>query len=506
MNGRSKRIAALSPDKLAILALRLSGKAAENTKPRVIARRKQPNYCSLSFAQQRLWVFDQLAPGNAAYNLPRAVRINGLLGVAALEHVLNEIVRRHEILRTSFVAIEGRPVQVIASPCYCTVSVLELGDLPDIEREAVVQELAVEEAGRPFNLAQGPLLRINLLRLGGHLHVLLFTMHHIISDGGSADVLVYEVAESYQAIAKGQPSPLSELPIQYADYAAWQREWLQGDVLESQLVYWRQHLGSKLQDLRLPVDRPRSSTQNFIGSRQSLTLSNRLSDALRDVSRGEGVTLFMTLLAAFQALLHRLTGQDFISVGSPISGRQFTETDALIGFFVNTLVLSTDFSGDPTFRELLGRVREVVLQAHAHQDVPFEKLIEALRPQRDMNRIPLVRASFAFANAPAEELKIPGLTLCSMDVHSGAIRLDLALSMMEGPRSLITYLYYDTDLFDASTITRMLNYFEVLLEQVTLSPDCKLLDIALGGTSYRNTDHGSADLSNDTDADAQFIF
>lgn len=472
----------------------------------MIPLRKQSNHCPLSFAQQRLWVFDQLAPGNASYNLPRAVRIEGRLNVAALEQVINEIARRHEILRTTFPAIEGRPVQVIAPRRYFSVPVVELCGVPDGAREAFVERLAAREAARPFDLAQGPLLRISLLRLAEEEHALLFTMHHIISDGGSADVLVHEVAVLYEVISKGVASPLPELPIQYADFSAWQREWLQGAVLDSQLAYWREHLGGNLQDLELPADRTRSAEQNFRGSRQTLVLSARLSDAIRDLSRRESATLFMTLLAAFQALLHRLTAQDVISVGSPISGRNLTETEPLIGFFVNTLVLSTDLSGDPSFRELLARVREVILQAHAHQDVPFEKLIEALRPERNSSRIPLVRVSFAFANAPATEFKLPGLTLSSMDIHTGAIRLDFALSMMEGPQSLIAYLYYDTDLFDAGTISRVLNHFEVLLEHVTLDPDWKLLDIPLIREGQENAGDSNLRIHNEADAEAQFIF
>jgi len=432
-----------------------------------------------SFAQQRLWFLDQFEPGSPYYNIPSAVRLTGKLDVVALERTLNEIVRRHESLRTTFATMDGEPVQVISPSLTLPLPVVDLRDLPPAERESEAMRLAMEEARRPFNLSQGPLLRTTLLRLDEEEYMMLLTMHHIVSDGWSMGVLIGEIATIYAAFSAGKPSPLPELPIQYADFALWQREWLQGEVLETQLNYWKQQLGDDLDVLELPTDHPRPAVYTNNGATQSLKLPKRLADALKALSREEDATLFMTLLAAFQTLLHRYTGQSSISVGTPIANRNRAEIEGLIGFFVNTLVLRTDFSGDPTFRELLGRVREVTLGAYAHQDLPFEMLVEALQPERDMSHTPLFQVMFILQNVPMQGQELPGLTLSQVETHTGTSTFDLTLIMAEGADGLNAALEYNTDLFDAATITRMLGHFQTLLEGIAADPDRRISELPL---------------------------
>ena len=439
---------------------------------------RESNSFPLSFAQERLWFLDQWESNSPAYNIPAAVRLRGPLNVTALEQSVNDIVRRHEALRTTFAALDGEPVQVIAPAKPLSLVSLDLRALPEDEREAEALRLATEEAQRPFDLAQGPLLRATLLRLGEEEHIALLTMHHIASDGWSMGVLIREVAALYQAFSTGEPSPLPELPIQYADFAVWQRQWLQGEVLEAQLAYWKQQLAD-IPVLELPTDRPRPAIQTSRGAHQSLELSQTLTEALKALSRQEGVTLYMTLLAVFKALLHRYTGQDDIVVGSPIANRNRTEIEGLIGFFVNTLVLRTDLSGDPSFRELLGRVREVALGAYAHQDLPFEKLVEELQPERDMSHQPMFQAMFALQNAPMEVLELPHLTLSPLEIESGTAKFDLTLVMVDTEQGLTASLEYNTDLFDATTIARLLEHFQILLKGIAANPDQRLLDLSL---------------------------
>ncbi|HIP96962.1 MAG TPA: non-ribosomal peptide synthetase, partial [Anaerolineae bacterium] len=387
----------------------------------------------LSFAQQRLWFLDQLAPGNLFYNIPMAVRLTGELDVEALEQSLNEILRRHEVLRTTFRAKGGKPVQIIAPELPLLLLVEDLSHLPETEREAEAGRLVQKEARRPFDLSQGPLLRARLLKLGAEEHIAVVTMHHIISDGWSMEVFIRELAALYEAFSQGRPSPLPELPVQYADFACWQREWLQGEVLDRQLAYWKEQLGNRPLMLDLPTDRPRPAVQSWRGATERFALPTELSKKLRTLSREEGATLFMTLLAAFQTLLYRYTGQEDVSVGTAIANRNRAEIEGLIGFFVNTLVMRTNLSGEPSFREVLKRVREVALGAYTHQDLPFEMLVEALQPERDLSHAPLFQAAFALQNTPMETLELPGLTLSPLDVDSGTAKFDLTLVMAEGP-------------------------------------------------------------------------
>ncbi|HJT56341.1 MAG TPA: condensation domain-containing protein, partial [Ktedonobacteraceae bacterium] len=425
---------------------------------------------ALSFAQQRLWFLDQLEPGNTAYTIPTAVRLNGRLEPKVLEQSVKEIVRRHESLRTTFHTREDRPVQVIGPVGEVGVPLAELSDLLPARREVEALRLAQQEAGQPFDLARGPLVRTTLVRLSKQEHVLLLSMHHIISDGWSMQVFVRELSTLYNAFAQGRPSPLPDLPIQYADFAAWQRHWLQGPVLEAQLDYWSRQLAGAT-PLALPTDRPRPAMQSYRGASHSFVLPASLSQALKTLSQQEGVTLFMTLLAAFQTLLARWTGQSDIVVGTDIANRTRLETEALIGFFVNLLVLRANVSGTLTFRELLTRVRAMVLGAYAHQDTPFEMLVERLLPEHSLDRMPLVQALFVLQNMPLSHTALSEVDLRPFGNETTTAKFDLAVFLFEGSEGLRGGVIYSTDLFEASTIATMMSRFEVLLHNLMASPD-----------------------------------
>ncbi|MEG3848719.1 non-ribosomal peptide synthetase, partial [Microcoleus sp. herbarium13] len=448
----------------------------------------------LSFAQQRLWFMDKLVPNNPFYNVPAAVRMAGAIDFGALQQSFNEIVRRHEALRTTFAAANGQPFQKIAAVFDVPlaqpserIALFDLRNLPPAKREIEADRLIVEEAQRPFNLAAGPLLRVTLLQLDESEYLLVLNMHHIVSDGWSIGVLIRELGALYPAFSSREPSPLRELSIQYADFARWQRDRLQGDVLEAQLSYWRRQLDN-VSMLNLPTDRPRPAVQSYRGKRLFLQLPKQLSEALETFSQREEVTLFMTMLAAFQTLLFRYSQQSDIAVGTPIANRNRSEIEALIGFFVNSLVLRTDLSGNPSFRELLNRVKEVALGAYAHQDVPFEKLVEELHPDRALNQNPLFQVVFALQNAPADKLELPGLTLKPQQLDAGTARFDLEFHLWErsSSRAPLTpdnklwvdcadgisgFVIYSADLFDEATIVRMLGHFETLLSSIVASPD-----------------------------------
>lgn len=456
----------------------------------------------LSFAQQRLWFLDQLVPNNAFYNTPAAVRLTGSLNLAALQETFNEIVRRHAALRTTFATVEGQPVQAIAPTLTLSIPVIDLRQLPAAERDNEARRLTTQEAQRPFDLSKGSLLRVTLLRLEEAEYVLLMILHHIVSDGWSMGVLIREIATLYAAIISEKPSPfLPPLAIQYGDFAFWQRKWLQEvgttqeSPLQTQLAYWRQQLDG-ISELNLPTDRPKPAVQTYRGATQFLQLPKSLSEALEALSQQEGVTLFMTLLAAFQTLLHRYTQQEDIAVGSPIANRNRSELEGLIGFFVNSLVLRTNVSGNPTFRELLSRVREVALGAYAHQDLPFEKLVEELHPERNLNQNPLFQVVFALQNAPMEALELPGLTLSPLQfVDTGTTRFDLEFHLWErrqnnglgadSSEGIGGFVVYSTDLFDAVTITRMLGHFQTLLEGIVANPEQRIVELPLLSAAER---------------------
>ncbi len=469
----SEHLADLSLSERALFLQQLKEEAARRkdlpqaTSMQAIPREKG---LPLSFAQERLWFLHQLEPGIAAYNIPVAYCLKGPLDADALERSLNEIVRRHEVLRTSFEVVDGRPVQVIAPNLRLTLPVEDLRELPETEWETEAHRLYTGAAQQPFDLAQGPLLRVTLLRLGEEEHVLLLTMHHIVSDGWSMGIFNRELSTLYEAFSAGKPSPLPDLSTQYADFAVWQRQWLQGEVLEKQLSYWKQQLGGGLPVLELPTDRPRPTTQTFQGANESLVLSKDLTESLKALSRQVGVTLFMTLLAVFKALLNRCTGQEDIVVGMPIAGRNRSEIEGLIGFFVNTLVLRTDLSGNPTFRELLGRVRDVTLEAHAHQDLPFEKLVEELQPERDLSRPPLFDVMINFINIPQTPLELPGITMNSQELSEPESKYSMTLYVKERESELHVQLVYQRALFSTARIALLLDQFRYLLEQAVADP------------------------------------
>ncbi|MEE8586119.1 MAG: non-ribosomal peptide synthase/polyketide synthase, partial [Acidobacteriota bacterium] len=425
----------------------------------------------LSFAQQRLWFLDQLEPHSALYNIPVALRLRGRLDIPVLKASLDEVVRRHESLRTRFPAFQGKPRQLIGEEGRIDLPVVDLGRCLPPQQDREVQRLARLQARRPFDLGRGPLLEVQLIRLGDQEQALLATMHHIVSDGWSMGLLVSEMTSLYEAFSTGRGSPLPEPPLQYADFAHWQRQWLSGAVLEEQLGYWKEVLADGPAALELPFDRPRLSQQSRRGAKLQFRCDPSLSQALKALSRKEDATLYMTLLAAFQTLLQRYSGQKDIVVGTPIANRNRSETESLIGFFVNTLVLRTDFSGEPGFRQVLGRVREVALGAYAHQDVPFEQVVEALQPERSLSRTPLFQVMFALQNAPAATLQVAGLEVSALEVETGLSRFDLTLSMVEGERGLEGAAAYSTELFEATTICRMLAHFQNLLKSLVAAPD-----------------------------------
>ncbi|HEV2764145.1 MAG TPA: condensation domain-containing protein, partial [Pyrinomonadaceae bacterium] len=439
----------------------------------------------LSFAQQRLWFLDQLEPESAFYNFSSAVRLRGPLAPEALERTLGEIMRRHEVLRTTFASVEGRPVQIVAPAEPFKLEAEDLTALPEAEREAEVKRRAAEEASRPFDLARGPLLRVRLLRLGEEDHAVVLTMHHIVSDRWSIGILIGEVTALYQAFSAGRPSPLAELPVQYADYALWQREWLRGEVLEKELGYWRKRLGGSLPVLNLPLDRPRPPAPSYRGGHHSFRLPTELVEPLKELSRREGCTLFMTLLAAFQTLLYRTTSQTDVLVGTTIAGRNRAELEKLIGFFVNTLAMRTDLSGAPSFRELMRRVREAALGAYVHQDVPFEKLVEELQPERDPGGSPLVQVFFGLQNAPAGTLEMSDLKLSAVGYSTDAVRFDLTLWMEEGPGGLGGTWTYSADIFDAPTVALLHERFETLLRSVVADAEAPLPLLEIVGEKER---------------------
>ncbi|HEX7317731.1 MAG TPA: amino acid adenylation domain-containing protein [Pyrinomonadaceae bacterium] len=466
-----ERITNLSPEKRELLERLLRQKGMAAPADAAIAPRERSARPPLSFAQQRLWVLHQLDPANASYNMPEAVRLTGPLKAETLELSLNEVLRRHEVLRTTFETTADGPVQVIAPTLALELPLLDLSELPAREREAETRRLAAEEAARPFDLARGPVLRAALLRLAPEEHVLLFNVHHIASDVWSMGVLVREVMALYNAFSRGAASPLPELPIQYADFAVWQRRRLRGAELEKQLSYWRRQLADAPAVLELPTDRVRPAVQSSRGASLSFGLTRELSASLLQLARQENCTPFMLLLAAFNTLLHRYTGQADIVVGTPMAGRNRSETEGLIGFFVNTLVLRTDLSGDPSFRQLLTRVREASLGAAAHQDLPFEKLVEELAPERDLSRSPLFQVMFALQNVKLESPALSELQLTHAGEAPQIAKFDLTLFMSESDGELGGSLEYNTDLFDAASIERMAAHFEQLLMSVAADPD-----------------------------------
>ncbi len=433
----------------------------------------------MSFAQQRLWFLEQLAPDKAFYNLPAAMRLAADVRTTLLEAALNEIVARHEALRTVFSVQDGQPVQLILPELTIPLRAVDLTSIPAADREHEARRLAQEEARTPFNLSEGPLVRAQVLKLDTHDNVLLLTLHHIVGDGWSMNLLFEELTAAYAALAAGRSPVLPELPIQYADFAVWQRNRLRGAVLDEQIAYWEQQLAGAAV-LELPGDRPRPQIKSYRGSQLVVPFSAGLTQAVTRFSREEGVTPFMTALAAFNVLLHRYTSETDIAVGSPIANRNRTETENLIGFFVNTLVLRTDVDGDPTFHELLRRVRETTLGAYAHQDLPFEMVVERLHPDRDPGRNPLFQVIFQLFESPAAGkagVANPGLSVA--DVHTGTAKFDLEVSLFQTGQTLTAKYEYSSDLFEATTIARLAEHFERLLESAVAAPQCRISELRM---------------------------
>ncbi len=432
-----------------------------------------------SFAQQRLWFLEQLEPNNFAYNVPWMIQCDGILNVLALRQTLQTIVDRHESLRTTFSATDGTPVQVVAETHPLSIKTIDLTVHPPADRQAKAQQLTIEEARRPFQLTSGPLFRATLLRLGETSHVLLLTMHHIIFDGWSQGVFCHEIESLYTAFSTGQPSPLPEMSIQYADYAHWQRQWMQGAVLEQQLAYWKKQLAGAQMVPCLPTARPRPLVQTIRGDREVVAIPKHLSDALQALSRREGATLFMTLLAAFKTLLYRYTGQADVLVGAAVANRNRSETKGLIGFFTNMLVMRTDLAGNPTFRDVLHQVRGVALEAYDNQDIPLEKLVEELEPERDTSYSPLFQVTFSLQSASTSTIELPDLCLTSMEIDNKTSKFDLTLSMEETSEGLRGCIKYNADLFEATTIARMAKHLPILLKGIVTDPDRRLADLPI---------------------------
>ena len=480
MDDVSSHVASLSPDERAALVMKLKRKVkgAEREVDHTICRRGSSTAAPVSLAQQRLWLLHQLDPATDPYYLPFYYRLTGPLDTAALQRGLNEVIRRHEILRTVFKELDSEVVQIVLPSFDLALPAIDLSDLSEARVEQEIKTLVDAEAERPFDLEQGPLMRALLLRVSAEEHGFLLVFHHLVMDGWSMDIFMDELMTCYEAFSANKPHSLPELPLQYADFAAWQRGWTTGSVLPEQLAYWKQQLSGDLPVLEIPTDHPRPPRMSYRGGDRSFDLTKDLTEQLNELSHREGATLFMTLMAALLTLLHRYTGQEDIILGTAVAGRNHAEIEKLIGFFINTLILRTDLTGDPKFSELLGRVREVALGAYDHQDVPFEKLVEELQPERDPSRTPFFQVMVSFQTVPAVELTTSGLKITPQDVGNQS-RFDLELHLWDVPEGLAGTLIYDSDLFEQSTIARMLRHFETLLEGVAANPEARLSELPL---------------------------
>ncbi|MBK1986127.1 amino acid adenylation domain-containing protein [Sphaerospermopsis aphanizomenoides BCCUSP55] len=449
-----------------------------NLLPPIEPRQQQENL-PLSFAQQRLWFLAQLEPNNTAYNMPLTLQLQGSLNITALERSIREIITRHEILRTNFMSIDGQPTQVINKNFDFKLPVIDLQYLPDEQQKIEAAKIANQDAQTPVNLAQDLLFRVKLLQLNTQSHLLLFNIHHIIFDGWSDDILQREIAELYQIFSTCNTLSLPSLVIQYADFALWQQHWFTGEVLESQLNYWKQKLGGNLPILELPTDRPRPRVKTYSGATKTFVLSSELTANLKSLCQQEEVTLFMTLLTGFKILLCRYSRQEDVIVGTPIAGRNRKEIEGLMGFFVNTLALRTDLGDNPSFRELLSRVRQVCLEAYSNQDVPFEQLVEVLQPERDLSHTPIFQVMFALQNAAMGELQLPNLSVKVVEPLVQTAKFDMTLSMSQRNGELIGEWEYNTDLFDAATIERMIEHFQMLISGILAEPEQSIWELPL---------------------------
>jgi aspartate racemase len=478
-----QQLAALSPAKRALLELKLmkrnGGRQAAEEK---IPRRAERGPAPLSQNQQGLWVLSQLMPDSFLYQIPKALRLNGNLNIEALRRTLDAIIERHESLRTIFKKVDGVPMQVVVDHVEIELPLIDLSAMPEAEREAEARRILALEGRRPFDLSEGPLIRCHLLRLAESEHILLITTHHIVTDGWSMGILHRELMELYQAFAAGQPSPLAELPIQYTDYAVWHRQWFEGDVFESQLAYWKKQFATLPPVLELLTDHARSNFQGYRayrGLQQMLTLSPELTRQINDFCRREEATPFMTLLAAFKVLLHRYTGEEDIVVGSPIAGRCMAETEPMIGLFINVLALRDDLSGDPTFRDLLTRVKDTALGAYANQDFPFETLVRELQPDRALTQNPIFQAMFVLQNEPMPSLEFAGIKSSHVQVDNVTTNFDLTLDIVERDGQYLIKFESNADLFEEATIERMMGHLETLLAGIIANPQQTISELPM---------------------------
>ena len=480
MSRLTEQIEGLSPQQRDLLVLLLAKKKREEAaRSQIASLSRTSDTFPLSFAQQRLWFLSQIQQDSAVYNVAGGVRMEGPLDVPALEQALNEVVVRHESLRTVIGQIESEPVQIITSPQVFHLPKLDLRNVPEAQRETEAQLLLTNEARKPFKVEGGPLFRATLLLLSAEKHILLLNMHHIISDGWSVGILVRELTELYEAFADSRPSMLPHLPVQYVDFAVWHREWLQGEVLNKSVSYWKEKLAGAPSLLELPKDRPRPPVQGSAGARQPVAIPQELTESLRELGESQNATLFMTLLAAFEVLLFRHAGQDDIVVGVPIKGRNNPELENLIGFFVNTLPVRIDLSGNPTFRELLGQVREAALGAYEHQDLPFEKLVDVTQLERDTSYSPLFQVMFHLNTIGAPAFALAGMRLTALDADTGTSKFDLTVDLVESSTGLKGWLEYSTDLFDDVTIQRLSERFQILLKAAVAAPDTPIAALPL---------------------------
>ncbi len=477
----SQRIAELPPEKRALLFQQLQERKEKPAEVPGIARQSRAKESfPLSFAQQRLWFLNQFEPESPEYNIPQALRITGDLDPAVMQRALREVVRRHETLRTTFRSEEGTPAQVIAQVVDMEVPFLDVRERvanpAEVWDEAL--RMASADAKEPFDLTLGPLMRTRLYRTGEREHLLYYNVHHIAYDGWSQGIFARELAAVHDAFAAGRPSPLPELPVQYLDFALWQRGWLQGAVLEEQLAFWRRQLAS-VEPLEMPTDRPRPAVRTYNGAAIPLGFDPALAAGLKALAQRTGSTMFIVLNAAYKALLHHWTTQEDIAVGTLIANRRRPELEGMIGFFANTLVLRTDLSGDPTFRELLAREREVSLDGHAHQDLPFEKLVEELNPPRDLARTPLFQVMLILLNNPGEALDLPGLKLVPVPIDSRTSKMEMTLYLTETPAGVDGFVEYNSDLYDRTTLERFAGHFRTLLAAVAGDPELRLSELPL---------------------------
>ncbi|MDX6577744.1 MAG: hypothetical protein QOE96_3697 [Blastocatellia bacterium] len=478
----AQQLAGLSPAKRALLELRLMKKRPAGAARQVIPRHATDEPAPLSYNQQGFWLLNQLMPETSLYHTPLAVRLTGFLDVTALKQALNFIVARHAALRTTFTTVEGTPSQFVAGEVVLDLPVIDLSREPETARELSVPNVLQDEVRRPFDLSRGPLIRSLLVRLSEREHTLLITMHHIVTDGWSVGIFQRELSELYKTFTAGERPALPELPIQYPDYSYWQRQWFAGELYESQLSYWKKEFETLPSVLELPTDYPRQSVQAyraFRGAHHTIRLSKQLTSDLKMLSQNQGVTLFMTLLAAYEILLHRHTGEEDIVVGTPIAGRQMPETESLIGLFINTLPMRTNLAGDPSCGEVLSRIKATALGAYAHQDLPFERLVKELQPERKLAHNPLFQMMFVLQSEETEPLQLPGLVTEPFRVGHIMANFDLTLDIVEKDGQLTCLFESNADLFASATIERLMGHFQTLLEGIVADPEQRISALPL---------------------------